>query len=41
MQRFAKVGEKQITTAILKDFSEKMLENMAKEFNDRLGGEFC
>lgn len=31
MQRFAKVGEKQITTAILKDFSEKMLENMDAE----------
>jgi len=28
MQRFAKVGEKEITSAIVKDFSEKMMENM-------------
>ena len=28
MQRFAKVGERQITSAIVKDFSEKMLDNM-------------
>ena len=28
MERFAKVGENQMTEAIVKDFSEKMLENM-------------
>ncbi|GAG37239.1 unnamed protein product, partial [marine sediment metagenome] len=28
MKKFAKVGENQITQAIVKDFSEKMLENM-------------
>ena len=28
MERFAKVGEKQITSAIVKDFCEKMLDNV-------------
>ncbi len=31
MERFAKVGEKQITSAIVKDFAEKMFDNMKSD----------